>query len=440
MSIAKDSGYLLVSQAGVVAASLLSGVLTARLLGPEGKGQLYTLLQAVAFIGLVLSAGLGASYQYHIASKSYQKQAVVVHMLMQLLGTAILLLFLYGAGLTDLLGLHGSAVALRFTLLLTFINTAISFFSGILLSMSGGIRKNSLLGLLSSSANVVFLLLLLLIFRLDYMGAVYAYALAQLLKLLPMAVTVLRRTPLQPVPWFSMSQKLVGYGISAFIGNLMVSAVFRLDTFIIGYLQGMQQVGLYSVAVSFAEMALMVPGALGVSLFTHLPASGPEEQMLILARFSRGILLIALLVAIIIFAGGYPLVVLLMGRSYAPSVLPLLLLLPGVVTMSVNYVYSNYFSATGRPAVTAICFSAGVAANIGLNFLLVPSYGINGAAIASSISYSVITLLFILQLQHRQGLTVAGLLLIRREDLVPVKNRLAVMLSGFTSRIRRTGA
>jgi Na+-driven multidrug efflux pump len=55
----------------------------------------------------------------------------------------------------------------------------------------------------------------------------------------------------------------------------------------------------------------------------------------------------------------------------------------------------QYLAASGRQRLDLGCASAATAVNVGLNFLLIPSYGIIGAALATLVSEAICRLLFI---------------------------------------------
>jgi Na+-driven multidrug efflux pump len=82
----------------------------------------------------------------------------------------------------------------------------------------------------------------------------------------------------------------------------------------------------------------------------------------------------------------------LYGAPFLPAVRPLLILLPGVFLMSFAGTLSSYVSGTGRVIFATYGSLAAVVVNIALNLFLIPRMGIAGAALASTISYSLETI------------------------------------------------
>jgi O-antigen/teichoic acid export membrane protein len=204
----------------------------------------------------------------------------------------------------------------------------------------------------------------------------------------------------------------------------MVTSLFRIDVFLVSSMTGTAALGVYSVAVAFAELALMCPNALGAALFKHLPASKADEQIRVLCHSSRMIGAIGFVTGAGVTTMSYPLVVGFMGHRFAGAVVPLCLLVPGVIAMSVNYVFANYYAASGQPLVTGKCFGSGLLLNLAINLLLIPRWGIRGAAIASSFAYTLVTVMFTIRLRREHGLRLAELFLPRREDLAGLIERL----------------
>jgi Na+-driven multidrug efflux pump len=65
-------------------------------------------------------------------------------------------------------------------------------------------------------------------------------------------------------------------------------------------------------------------------------------------------------------------------------------LLLGIVAFSGARVLSNDIAARGRPGLNSWIAGMSVVVNLGINLALVPRFGINGAAWASTISYSLL--------------------------------------------------
>ena len=436
MNIFKDSSYLFTSNILLVAMSLVTGVLTARFLGPEGKGGLYLVLQASSLASLVLSGGLGSSYQYHLKKRLLDQSAIISHALVQsVIVIALLLLVCAGHGYLPGGWFRDTFSSdLAFPIIgATILNIWILYANSILMTFESGIRTSSILSVLSSVVNMTLLALFIWGLGWGIWGAIAAYLVSLAVRLFPTAVTLLKREPLRmEIAWRRHSPMLFTFGFSSFICNLMLSSVFRVDVFIVNSLAGVAAVGVYSVAVAFAEMALMAPSAIGIALFSHLPGVSDSEQLEIVAKSSRITVFLAFVGGLVLVLISRPLVLLLMGESFAGAVAPLVILVPGLVMMSANYVFANYYSSQGRPLISAYCFSVGLLVDVAANYLLIPGMGIKGAALASSIAYSCITLSFLFVLRRQHRLMARDLFLPSADDVLLVRNKLASLFGSRT--------
>lgn len=427
MNIFKDSKYLFISNLVLLAMSLATGVLTARFLGPEGKGEFYLMLQMTSLASLVLSGGLGPSYQYHLKKGLLDRSSVLSHMVAQSIGVSLLLLL--GLALLDrmpqgiadnvlpqdLAGLIVAAIILNILILYT---------NSILMTVDTWIQTSSLLSVASSAVYVGLLTAFVWGFEWGIAGAVAAYLSSLLVRLIPTISRLVAWKPYRLRPaWTKHSPTLFAFGVNSFLCNIMLSSVFRVDVFIINALLGVGAVGVYSVAVSFAELALMAPNAIGVVLFAHLPGLSQEKQIAIMGRASRVTFFLAFVGGSMLAVISHPLVTLSMGDQFAGAVVPLLILIPGLVMMSVNYVFANYYSSQGKPLISAYCFGFGLVVNVAVNFISIPRMGINGAALASSIAYTAITISFLAILWHQHRLGVRKLFILNANDVAVIADK-----------------
>lgn len=164
----------------------------------------------------------------------------------------------------------------------------------------------------------------------------------------------------------------------------------KVDNIIIKELLGDTPTGLYSAAAMLSEAWYFLPGALLGSLFPLLVRhnkENPEKYHQALESLCSLFFYIALIVAVIVFLTADFFMPLLMGEEYAPS----------ASTLKIH-IWAGIFVFLGRPVtkgmiiedLTRIYLSIRVLAavlNIAANYYLIPHYGIDGAAIATLLSY-----------------------------------------------------
>jgi O-antigen/teichoic acid export membrane protein len=118
---------------------------------------------------------------------------------------------------------------------------------------------------------------------------------------------------------------------------------------------------------------------------------------------SVGVITVVLSAGAAVLAG--PLVRLLFGEAFVPSVPAFIWMLPGVVFLSINTCYMNYFASVGMPLVTVV--SPGLAAILAVvaNVKLIPWLGIVGASVTSVLSYGLMlatSIIYVSYFEERQ--------------------------------------
>jgi len=412
--------------------SLGSGALIARALGPEGKGQLFLILQIASMGGLLLSLGLGPSYQYHLGKERFSRAALISHCFFQIGLIAVILWAAYSFGLEGLRVITGQSLSnglIAATLGLVVLNVATLTFGCLLMGMPDGVRRGSLYSVIGGGVYIGALGTILVGLKWGIVGALCATAAGWIVR------TLFVMRPVMDGAWIDlawpdakMSRVLLGYGMGSLMGNLMLTSVLRIDTFILNIYGGAAAVGIYSVAVSTGELLLLIPGAIGVAFFPYLTALKPEDQVDAMCFVARANLILGLIGSVALAALGYPFLLVVFGGRFTSAFVPLLWLLPGLIAMTVNYSYANFFSSRGEPMLNASIFGIGAVLNIGINLMLIPRFGITGAAIASSVAYSAISFGFIFLIGKRTGASFHELAVPKISDIGQIARKLGALV------------
>lgn len=182
----------------------------------------------------------------------------------------------------------------------------------------------------------------------------------------------------------------VSYALVTFATLSLTQVVQRFDMLLVNGYRGPRAAGLYAVAVQVTDLMLVIPAALGVVMFRRGARSSPEHPS-DLMRILRATAVFGLLAATgaALLSGWFIPVV--FGSAYRGSVEPLRWLLPGTVAFSLQSVVSNYIAGRGRPRLVLVAWLAGAVVAIGADLIVIPAFGIVGAAIVSSVSYALVT-------------------------------------------------
>lgn len=219
-------------------------------------------------------------------------------------------------------------------------------------------------------------------------------------------------------------REVVGYASPLYLGNLVQFLNYRLDIFLVAAFVGVRDVGLYALAVTLGQLTWIVSNSVATVLLPRVASSSPIEVARQAARLTRITLLIGLAGAVALALVAAPFVDIVYGRAYAGAVPLLLALLPGVVAFAVVNVLAAYITGLGRARINLVIAVIGLCATLSLDFILIPRFGAVGAAIASTVSYSLSTIATVLWATRLGGLPAREFLLVRRADLMVAGNAL----------------
>ena len=117
------------------------------------------------------------------------------------------------------------------------------------------------------------------------------------------------------------------------------------------------------------------------------------------------------------------------GEPFRPSVAALLWLLPGIVIFSVANVLAAYMAGIGKPRLNLLVSGVSLFVTLTLDIILIPRFNIVGAAIASTISYTLTAFLLIVFFVRETGASL-------REVLLPTSEDVKILLSVVRLRVR----
>ncbi len=226
------------------------------------------------------------------------------------------------------------------------------------------------------------------------------------------------------------------FGSRAIVGTIAERLQFRSDSFLVNLIVGVRATGIYSVTSGLAETLWYIPNSLGTVMFSR--AVDPKSDAgRIASVLTRTTLAVAFVTAVPAFIFGPRLVRVFYGGRFTDAGVALRLILPGVVAYSVVAVLSRYIVGRGRPGTGTLILVAGLATNIASNLVLIPRFGINGAAASSSISYILTAALTLVAFRRLSGRGVIETLVVRRSDLVAMRRASRAVIDRL--RGRRTG-
>ena len=190
----------------------------------------------------------------------------------------------------------------------------------------------------------------------------------------------------------------------------LASFIYRsIYIFLILYLLGSRAVGMYGVAYAFAQLIGMFSTAFN---YLSTPVSSQLENddrvyeaVGVQETIARWIIIatIAALVPISLFASEF--LQLIYRPAYGEAGVVLIILAIGFAIKNVLQTHGPILEALGKSKLSALNTSLAATVNVIVNIALIPRYGIEGAALATTLSFVVLGILPTMEVQYFTGTT-----------------------------------
>jgi O-antigen/teichoic acid export membrane protein len=418
----------LASQILQSAASILTGVLIARGLGPAGQGRYATFAAGVALGALIASLGQFHGNVLAAADRS---------------GVPRVLLLRAGVHGGVVLALLSSVILLGGRLLTSEQRTTTAALFVIILSLEA--VADMVRGINLGQHNVTGWNVAGLTQRLVYFAAVSSltlhlgwrlesvvacWAAATFVSVVVSGGWIWFRTPRSSFTlrgiWAGWAPRLVK-GIRAFIAIGFTLLLVRADVWMLRPMLGLATVGQISVATSVAEWLWYIPSILGNLMFALVAADQGAESVRRVARSARLVTGLVVPTMVVLLLTGRWLVHLLYGPAYHDAGVLFTLLLPGMAALGIHLVIDSYFAGSGFPPITIWGAIAAAVVKFGLNLVVVPWYGAVGAACVTTLVYGALLALKAVWFVRTTGVRGRDLFLANRSDMAYLRSRLQVL-------------
>ena len=391
MSIALNSLRNLAVRSATVVFILLLGVLTARLLGPEGRG-VYALVTLYASVGVALLGGMGAAAGYHISNLRRPVPAVVadVTALALFAGTLALAASLVISWLVGRLG----GTAPWWVVLVGAAQPGLLVSSALTWAFLGADdhRNYSYAIIAPSACGLALVTLALLLFPDSTRAALLGWLLAQY-AVLPW-LWWRGRGVWTPLPFDGVTvatlRAIVGFSLMSGLANVVSILNLRADLLLTERFLGEAAVGVYSVAVLVVEGLYFISQAVGIAIWARVGSADRAGAADLVARSLRFSLAIMGVVGAALFLLAGLVIPLFFGGAYREAVAPLRAFIPGVVGWGMaNLLAAFYTNQLGRPRTPLVIASLSLAINVLLCLIFIPAFGIIGGALATTVAYLI---------------------------------------------------
>jgi O-antigen/teichoic acid export membrane protein len=367
---------ILVLQAG-------TGILTARMLGPAGRGALAAMILWPLFVASVTTLGVPSSLIYYLRHRAEDRDRLIAN----------------GFAIAALLGVVSAAVAAWLLpwwlrqyppgvihaaqwFLITVPLCSITLVGRAVFEAAHDFAASNAIQVLTPFVTLMGLLLLLAVHPLTAFGAAVAYIAASIPAFGLMAWRIVRAGFRMVRPQIAAVRQILQYGVRSYGVDLLGTLALQVDQVLVVSLLSASAMGSYVVVLSLSRMLNVFQTSVVMVLFPKAAGHNAEKVLAMTGDSVRISGLVTVVCGAVVCFAGPTLLHWLYGQEYVAAAGALRILVLEAVLSGVTFVLAQAFMALDRPGIVTILQALGLSLSIPLMLLLIPRYGIYGAAVS----------------------------------------------------------
>ena len=406
--------------------TLLMVLVNTRILGAEGFGTVGLIGLAITII-LLFNNFIGGTALIYLASRENLIKLLIPGYIWAVLNSLIFLIIIRF--------LH--MVPHEFDLHVVILSFIFSL-AGVNLNLMLGKERIRAYNILTVIQALAQLLALAILYYLVKDVSVHAFVIslyfAFLLTLLLSTVVVFRMVTFAGFSGiWEVVRKIFRLGSLIQIAYTLQMFNYRLSYYIIDHFLGRSSVGMFHFGNQLAEGTWIVGRSIATVQYSKVSNS---SDLVYARRLSLNLLKLTFLLTLVMV---FCLILIpgslyaYLGVDFARTRIIILSLGIGILSNACSMMFSHYFAGIGKPQYNTIASALGLIFTVTFGFLLIPRYGIIGAGVTASVSYSIAMLYqFVVFFRQQKGSLKE--LLISRSDISMIRSEMQQVLSGFVKK------
>ncbi|MGC6585155.1 lipopolysaccharide biosynthesis protein [Paenibacillus sp. Dod16] len=413
----------------ILGVNVLTGIIIARTLGPEGRGEQAAMIMWPQFLAYCLTLGMPSALVYYMKKKDgNQGSLYITALIMSLIlgcvaiaiGAALIPFWMKGYS-PEVIEFAVWALAVSPLAILGTINIA---------ALQS--REEYLLYNFMRYIPVLGTLILLCVLVATGNVTSFYTSIVYLFPAIPITIWITIKLVLH----YKMKQrnklesakKLLSYGVRSYGTDVAGTFSGYIDQILVVGLLSPASLGLYVVSLSLSKILNTIQTAITSVLFPKASGLQKAEAIRLTFKVYRVSTLVTLLVGVSVFLIAPYLLILLYGQSFTDAVPIFRILIFQTGTASLSWILSQGFMSTGKPGVVTIIRVSTLGLNVVLLNILIPILGIEGAAISLLIT-SVVEFILIFLLYTLKHHIKPRDFILTKKDIVWLLQRIRIQLS-----------
>ncbi len=420
--------------------STIGQALLARGLGPEGRGVFALAITLARTLGIFFTGGQPVVNNifaglYKTQRKSLFFQNILFVVIFGSLGMLAMAAYLFWLPVNR--GAFGDLPVMLVILAMLLI--PVEMIKGILAEMLRGCERiEASVGLTTAG---IFLVTLGTFILINLMG--YGVTTAMLVTLfVPFILTFvtgwyLREYATLNPRYFSgyLLKESLKFGAVMVLGRTAMFLIYRVGIYLLSYMRVTEaEIGLFAVAAMMAEQTKMIPTAMGQAFLPRL-SNNPDARMKQTPFLYRITTIICIACALALAVVAPPVLLILFGREFVGSIVPFLIMLPGLAVFGGSRILGADLWVRRKENYTTIINWLTLVFGAAAGVLLIRPYGINGAAMANTLSFLLLSVLTVVAYVRASGVPRTDLA-IRKSDFVYIFQQGLLIVRHMLARCR----
>ncbi len=416
-----DYAFTVFTKIAAVVIGLIASSVFKRFFGPEIEGQMGTVNAILTIVAVVANFGLYQPYPFHkrnALAEGTRDPGAVLGDFLNIFALQYVVYTVIGVVLACVLR-STALVAICLIAPIQVLANQLSF-----MVMVEHVRYKNVVFLTARITNTLLIILAAVTLRPLLIVALALVVVGDLITVV-MALRKFGRVGNPLRVDFRFFRSILWFGFIAMLTTLLLTLNYQVDMLM---LTGMgvadAQRGFYSTGVSLAAYGWLIPDAFREVLFSRTAKADAISDVTFSLKLNFYIT-VTMLVGIALF--GRPVIRLLFGQRYLPAFQVTLILLFGVLSMSFFKLIGTLLLAQGKKMVYLGILAASAMVNVVANLYTIPLWGIEGAAMASVLSYTLAGGAFLAYFLRSYQVPLGEVFVFRKSEREALRHKLSAL-------------
>lgn len=351
-----------------------------RFLGPDLKGEYAVLANFITILSIIGNLGVYQSYpsNFKIGLTHIKEKYLSVFIVQFLIYTLLSILFgLYTFNFKYLM----TAFSIPFTVLSNQLS---------MLVMVENIRYRQIVQITTMITKCIIIIGITYFFSPSVEISIFALLLVNLIQCIMFFINTGVNCSFEILNYYFIKD-IIGFGSYALISDILLMFNYRVMFFILELYTSFKDIGYYSVALALSECLWLIPDAFKEVLFSRSARKNPITEINMAIKVNFWFILLCI---VFIYIFGREIIWIYGGKDFMPSTVLTNILVLGIPFMALFKITNPIYLANNRQKEYCFILFITVLINIIVGIIVVPLYGVQGAAWTTVVSFVICGLLF----------------------------------------------